>query len=74
MKKFFSFILGILCLTVLFTGCAGRKDKSTTVVSNNNGCSAVLQVVKIEGHSYLVACYGSGVAVIHAESCHCKNK
>lgn len=80
MKKFFNFRnFGILCIVALFTGCAKQEDASTTVVSNNMSRNpVVLQLTEVEGHSYIVGyrwdSFRSGIAIIHAESCPCKQK
>ena len=73
MKKFFSFRnFGILCAAII---CVAVLSSAVEYSPHRRIC---VETVTLEGHKYVVASdyvasRGTSVAIVHAESCSCKN-
>jgi len=74
MKKFFNFRnFGILCAAII---CVSVLSSAVAYTPGHRIC---VETVMLEGHKYVVASdyvtsRSVSVAIVHAESCHCKNK
>lgn len=76
MKKI---LLGII-LTLGLCSCENMANNDTIENIEQPGIRCEVKIINIKEHEYIVASYnsydtsGSGISIIHSESCQCKNK